>query len=220
MGGRGSSSMVAPTAPANNYSAELNAALGPQGALELDENNYANLDNAYLYANPNYDEGGWAYHENCQRCVAAVEMRMRGYDVEALPTFFGDIMPKSYKHEYMYPGHYGPEGSWTRLFENMEMTDVSARNSNKVVSNIENQMRAWGDGARAIIRVRWRGTKSGHVMNIVNIGGDIVLVDGQDHQFEVLGNILGRAMPSKTSLWRVDDKEPTDLMAKAVKRKS
>ena len=37
-------------------------------------------------SNPHFNEGK-AYQINCQKCVPTYEMRRRGYDVEAFPTY-------------------------------------------------------------------------------------------------------------------------------------
>ena len=87
-----------------------------------------------------------SYMENCQRCVMAYELRRRGYSVVAQPYIPGgaDMLP------YMNR-RYG----WPAVFEKQILTDCSAVTQAQAKENIERQMRAYGDGSRAIVRVNW-----------------------------------------------------------------
>lgn len=48
------------------------------------------IDQNVALTNPGYKSGGPGYRQNCQRCVAAYEMRRQGYDVIAKPAVVGD----------------------------------------------------------------------------------------------------------------------------------
>ena len=87
-----------------------------------------------------------SYMENCQRCVMAYELRRRGYSVVAQPYIpdGADMLP------YM-DRRYG----WPAVFEKQIITDCSAVTQAQAKENIERQMRAYGDGSRAIVRVNW-----------------------------------------------------------------
>ncbi len=70
------------------------------------------VKDAYAGANPYYDDTGShaEYNMNCQRCVVAYELRRRGYDVVALPTYQGDNLPR---------GTAGGNGHWMGAEYNM-----------------------------------------------------------------------------------------------------
>lgn len=151
--------------------------------------------------NPNYDET-WRtteYNENCQRCVWAYELQRRGYDVEALPTFQGDDLPMA--------------GNWMKLDKNRKTADnykyvgqkYGQTNSVKTeITNITETMDNWGDGSRAVVRVRWK--KGGaHVFNIENVGGKIKAYDGQIGKEVNLRETLNRSVRSYTQLVRTDN---------------
>lgn len=83
------------------------------------------------------------YDKNCQSCVVAYEARRRGFDVTAAPA--------SYQHLYV------------ESFDGAQPMQITQKYPNERQEAIEKQMAKWGDGARAIVEVRWKGRSSGHV---------------------------------------------------------
>ena len=141
--------------------------------------------------NPHYSPDYDAYSANCQRCVLAYEARRRGYDVTALPTYSGDLLPSG--------------GDYLKALSHPEVvsTGRSAR-------NIEEQMRQYGSGARAIVRVT-RG-RNGHVFIAENNHGRIVYVDPQTNS-RYSGIRLSHVTSS--SLVRVDNQLFTEYARNA-----
>lgn len=117
--------------------------LGPRGKQKT-------VDEALAGSNPHYREGR-EWQQNCQRCIYAYEMQRRGYDVEALPRIFDgtDRLP------YMYD-----KNGWLAVMDGAKAVDFPSRNT---IQKMADQMANWGDGARAIVRVQWKGGRSGHV---------------------------------------------------------
>ena len=155
-------------------------------------------ETAVLRTNPNYDVS-MDYKMNCQRCVWAYELQRRGYDVEALPTFKGDDLPR--------------QGNWMNLSKNARQGNTKyvgrmygQTNSVKTeISNITEAMNDWGDGSRAIVRVVWKNQNMGHVFNIENVGGVIRAFDGQTGKEIRLRDYLSKARRGYTSLVRSDN---------------
>lgn len=111
-------------------------------------------------ANPFYNGGTQGdFSANCQRAVVAYEMRRRGYDVMALPTYAGDRMPSA--------------GNWEKVFNGAKRINVGASSPQKVQANLEAHMKSFGNGSRGIIGI------PGHVFNVENVGGKIRYVDAQ-----------------------------------------
>lgn len=114
----------------------------------------------------------WTYRQNCQRCVWAYEMQRRGYDVEALPTYKGDDLPRN--------------GNWMGIAEsNITKTyiaaDIWSGQKNSIKSEVENAtktMSGWGEGSRGIVRVAWTKS-SGHVFNVEYKNGKVLAYDAQ-----------------------------------------
>lgn len=82
-GGEDDDKVIGPRIPKT-----LSEALGEQGAP-------MSMAQASVGTNPHYNPSFDAYSSNCQRCVLTYEARRRGYDVTALPTYKGDLLPNN-----------------------------------------------------------------------------------------------------------------------------
>ena len=185
----------------NNYQIpeKLDDAIGTQGESR-------SIATAQWESNPYYSDYYREFSQNCQRCVWAYEMQRRGYDVEALPTYQGDMMPRG--------------GEWLKAMDGVTERDVSGRNNKAVIANIEKQLKDWGEGSRAIIRLKWQGTNSGHVINVEYSNGKIYYVDAQDrYRSTDPTRMLSGSAPSMTMLYRTDNATITDEMKKMVRKK-
>lgn len=151
-------------------------------------------EQAVQNVNPNYSTG-WEYRQNCQRCVWAYELQRRGYDVEAKPTYTGDTLPSN--------------GNWKQLgnlsTDNKNGFDIYGRTYKSEITSINNQMKSWGDGSRAIVRVVWKGRRSGHVFNIENKGGQIIAYDAQPGKKINLSDYMKNTRRGYTALFRTDN---------------
>ena len=125
------------------------------------------MTDAYFDANPYYSDNYSEFSANCQRCVFAYEMRRRGYDVEALPTYENDEIPRG--------------GNWQRAMSGMTVVDVGKTTTTATMKNIERQMKDWGEGSRAILRLKWAGGNSGHVINVEYANGKLNVWDAQSN---------------------------------------
>lgn len=144
--------------------------------------------------NPHYSPAYDAYSSNCQRCVLAYEARRRGYDVTALPTYTGDLLP--YDEDYL------------RGLSDPETVDVG-----KSKRKLEKEMRSYGNGARAIIGVS-KGY-DGHVFIAENVNGKIVYIDPQTNE-RYSGLSLRKV--SNATVTRIDDQEFTEYARNAFTR--
>ncbi len=180
----------------------LSEALGPQGAPMSEAD-------AWFDANPNFNDDYAEFSSNCQRCVFAYEMRRRGYDVEALPTYESDTMPSN--------------GNWMSAMSGMTRVDVGRTTEAATLKNIEGQMASWGEGSRGIVRLKWAGKNSGHVVNVEYTNGKLHVWDVQSNKritgTAYLKNYLPNTTLSYTQLLRTDNATPTDAMRYMVKHK-
>lgn len=96
------------------------------------------MTKAYKDANPNYDRTQTyaEYTMNCQRCVVAYELRRRGYDVTAQPTYNGDELPTSRLIANKKTQNQTKWGNWQRAFQHSKSINVGAQTSAGIVSNI------------------------------------------------------------------------------------
>jgi hypothetical protein len=171
--------------------------LGEQGAVvrRYDGSGIEEQDfkNTYLKdANPNRDNYLSAtssrelnrlydqYHKNCQRACYATDLRLAGYDVEALPrtkdndyALADATLPKSFLNVY----------------------DGAAKNFVPVggdsVSDIVTQLKTLlpQSGARAIVHNYW-ATGGGHAWNIIRSGNNIWAIDGQTNKVFDVANYI------------------------------
>lgn len=122
--------------------------------------------------NPNFSEKSFEWSYNCQRCVSAYEARRRGYDVTVKPAVRGydDI---SYVHP-VETGIFSP-------YNGANPIDVSANSGTQAELNIDELMKTWGDGARAIVCVQWKPEcgRGGHAFIAERINGKTIYVDPQ-----------------------------------------
>ena len=207
-GGGGNAQPVAPTTPTTPVAPNQDlvdyltrtqtVANSPEMALER--------------TNPHFSESR-DYQENCQRCIWAYELQRRGYDVEALPTYKGDDLPRNGNWKGIIKNH----DSW----RNEEYVGQRYGQTNSIkteITNITDAMNNWGDGSRAVVRVAWKNSRSGHVYNIENRNGVIKAYDGQTGKNVNLREYLGKARRGYTSLVRTDNAEINmDEVSKYVK---
>lgn len=161
------------------------------------------LNNAQDGTNPNYLKGTGNYHENCQRCVTAYELRRRGYKVEALP----------------YTLDEGAR-NWFNAFEGQRWKMFFANRQTTAINDIEKEVKSWGDGARGMVRWTWKGRKYGHVINVENRNGIVFYVDAQTNEKDYSASKhLYDFSPSSVMVSRVDNLNPnTRFLDKIVKR--
>lgn len=129
-----------------------------------------------LKGNPEYDPGEekYVYRINCQRCVPTAEARLRGYDVEALPSLSTDRHADEQTRK-LYEGLEPYSAEWLfPTFKDAQPIRYRKR------EDIEKQMKEWGDGARAQIVCKWSGRNSGaHTFMAVQENGKTVFIDPQ-----------------------------------------
>lgn len=181
MGGRGNALSFSPGGgggsfgPATSLSEltpkTINQALGEKGKKK-------SVTDALKNVNPFYSRAYSEYSHNCQRCVVAYELRRRGYDVEAQPTFAGDTW-----NQVRVVGNQR-YGRWRGAFRNAVTENVGARGNSakaeaKVLDNLREKMKSYGPGARAVVNIQYRGQRNGHVFNVENQGGQISFIDAQ-----------------------------------------
>lgn len=171
-------------------------ALGQQGRA-------MSLTNAVKDANPNYDMGP-EYQYNCQRCIIATEARLRGYDVQALPTSSDDTMPRG--------------TNYLSNFENPNPISISSRSAKTSRNAVENQMQGFGDNSRAVMSFGWSGGGSGHVINVVRRNGRTGYYDGQTgEKYDATSLFNAMSRSSGITLTRVDNLQFSSTVNRSVR---
>ena len=160
--------------------------------------------------NPNFKTYLREWTLNCQRCVSAFEARMRGYDVEARARILTSIDELPYMNA---------KTGWLSVYDGATVTSVHKNTGKACRTTIESEMLSWGDGARAIVRVRWK-SGGGHVFNALQIDGQTVFVDPQSGSMDCSGYFAaGMIKPGMTELVRIDNLDFTDRIELCAKPK-
>lgn len=122
--------------------------------------------------NPDFSGGTYEYTNNCQRCVPAWEMRVRGFDVTAQPCKplgENDSLQTS------------PFSMWNfNAFDADNSKRVQADREGNGKEKIVEFLTESGDGSRVQIVVYWEyDPMKGHVFSATNNAGKILFVDPQ-----------------------------------------
>ena len=112
--------------------------------------------------NPNFSTFQFEYTNNCQRCSVAYELRQRGYDVEAMPSYNGGV---------------GAGAQIKSIFSTAQEFSTDSYGHDATVEMIK-QMEEWGSGSRAILCIN-RADGSGHAYNMQNVNGVVSFIDSQ-----------------------------------------
>lgn len=220
MGGRGADSYSPPPnggdGGSSNFASNALMPLLPNGGREAlgTKGQPMSIQKAYHGANPFHSYTHDDFSKNCQRCVVAYEMRRRGYDVTAQPTFENDRLPT-----VRYSGRNGElrQGMWTSAFKSARPVSVGAPQTSKVYDNVRAQMKEYGHRARAVVSVGWK-RGGGHVFIVENQNGRMVYVDPQTSKIYSPKNVFQNADSKSVTLTRVDNLRVSGKMDQFVWR--
>lgn len=114
--------------------------IAPSGNLLFKRQaHFSTSDENVLATNPNFNLGR-QFQINCQKCVPAYEIRMRGYDVMARPTF--DLVTDSFAKD-----------NWTEAFENVHIEENLTGTGKKLYQETYGRMGRWCKSRN----LRWLG---------------------------------------------------------------
>ena len=147
--------------------------------------------------NPHHGEGA-KWQTNCQRCVPAFEMRMRGYNVEAqaCPNFGSDWLA----------------GHWSDVWENPKIEYCQGDG----LDEISQAMKVWGNGARAQITIDFRGIGYGHTFVAARWNNQTYFIDPQTGNMHS-ESLFSRAVPGRTTFCRIDTLNPAGFIKDCCK---
>lgn len=161
--------------------------------------------------NPLYDTE-WKYTQNCQVCVAAFELRLRGYDVEAIGFDYGNKAIRELE-------------SWPNVMFN----------ANRMMFPIDDEYEPWSfkgiydrlgehieSKARYHMGIHW-ASGNGHILTIQKVGKQLMVYDPQDgSSYKGIKEIRDDLLKDVETifLYRVDDKPINVDMASQVLKKA
>ena len=100
----------------------------------------------------------------------------------------------------------------------VDLEPISGTDAAGQIASIESIMGRYGDGARAVIRVRWDNGGGGHVFIAEQVSGETRVVDPQSGSSDCSG-YMADALPGFTRLLRIDDAKLSSLIGKAVRNR-
>lgn len=173
----------------------------PQGSPKWRrQEHFSTSDENVKATNPNFGLGV-AFQINCQKCVPTYEMRMRGYDVTARPTY--NINADSFT-----------ENDWDKAFEEAELEEgFSGSGKEEITKKLE----VWGDGSRAEVYVAWE-EGAAHVFVAENRNGKIYFLDPQTGELDV-EYYFSHVKSGLTKLIRIDNLNLTKNILSGVARR-
>ena len=150
-------------------------------------------------SNPHFSEGK-AYQINCQKCVPTYEMRRRGYDVEAFPTYSNADIIKTH---------------WSKVFRNAQIQHTKGNPKEEIADALLD----YGEGSRMQIYVKYLSDDFSHTFIAENFNGHVYFLDPQT--FSNAENYFNPSLinVSETLYFRIDNLEPTDLIKQCCKGK-
>ena len=124
---------------------------------------------------------------NCVLCTASMELRRRGYDVQAKKATSGYDGNEIIKDWFPGAKPKDSEGgltntSLTEYYKRRRIPKIDKENQAKMISNTMSEIQNQKDGARGQICVTWDGTFSGHSIAYANEGGKVVIYDTQANE--------------------------------------
>lgn len=167
-----------------------------------------NIYHALRMSNPKYRSSP-RYRDNCQRCIAAYDLRRRGYDVEALPV---PILSNVIRDDLAYMD----KGGWPEMWKGAHPVAMTGTDGETIKKRIEQEMASFGDGARAVVRVQWHERDYGHVFIAEQRDGKTWFVDPQSNDAAYEGWEFAISADGNY-LMRIDDKDFTELVLEAVR---
>ena len=161
-------------------------------------------DTAIKVINPYRNIEYGDYSENCQRCAVAFELNRRGYAVQASETSENDPYPRN--------------NNYLKAFKNPTITNVGATTNDKVNANILKNMKNWGVGSRAIVKVQYNAS-SGHAFNVEYKSGKLHYYDAQTGQRYDPKKVFAHVRRNSVQIVRTDNLQLDDDVRNLVRKR-
>lgn len=164
-----------------------------------------------MHGNPHYGESK-AYSVNCQTCVVAYELRLRGFDVSALPNTAGSALSKLSKATHT---------AWQNITR--EDIPIIARTTLDRYGYIKQPPLKWAKVSAAMtetgryhIAWRWKRKRSGHIITAERLpDGNLRFYDPQNGMSGAL-DLYKKDIAGNVRIYRVDTLAPNANIVKDV----
>lgn len=173
--------------------------------------------------NPAYMNWDKNTKNNCVLCTMTMELRRRGYDVQAnkanegydgnelVKDWFSGAKPKETKGSMS-----DQEMLDSFINRDAPMSIKYPQRHKEMIDNTISEITKQPDGARGQVAVYWDGSISGHSVSYANEGGKPVIYDTQSNE-KFVGNDAVRDYLSKTQSITVTRLDNCDINSKYIK---
>lgn len=169
------------------------------------------IDDALKLTNPNYLND--SEKNNCGSCCITYELLRRGFNVTSVPA-----------NDYTKTSSSNFRKMLTRkakYFESEKWVGKLGTGTNQVCNNINNLMNEYGELARCILELSWKGGNGfGHLCNIEFVNNKnnpnekfVAIVDSQNNNIWALEEYIKYAIPSSIRIARVDNLPDEDIVS-------
>ena len=164
-----------------------------------------------MHGNPHYGESK-AYSVNCQTCVVAYELRLRGFDVSALPNTAGSALSRLSKATHT---------AWQNITR--EDIPIIARTTLDRYGHIKQPPLKWAKVSAAMtetgryhIAWRWKRKRSGHIITAERLPDrSLRFYDPQNGMSGAL-DLYKKDIAGNVRIYRVDNLAPNANIVKDV----
>lgn len=145
---------------------------------------------------------------NCMYCSVAMDMRRRGYDVQARQRARGgnaDQVLNWYKNAKVE----------TVQQRNRKITETRKKYVSECYDNLTKILEHQGNGARGYLSFQWDGTMNGHAIYYEIMNGQAKFFDGQNGKTD-LDSYFSFANPKSYTYIRLDTAKPSEQITETV----
>lgn len=162
-------------------------------------------------ANPYYNRQYREFSENCQRSVIAYELRRRGYNVTAQPTYKGDVLPA----DAVANGN----GYWQGAFKGGQAVKVKGTTAKAMQNSFEKKIKSYGNNSRSTLAFGWKGRgHDGHVINVEVQKGKVHYIDAQIGKRYDGAKLFREIVPGTVTTMRTDNLRISERAKKSVEQ--
>lgn len=151
---------------------------------------------------------------NCVYCTFALEMRIRGYDVQARGAERGidsNAIASFFKGGKMiWPNR--DDVDW----KNRSKTMSKDRYDKEAMNNVLDSIRSDGNDTRGLFCIKYKDIQSGHAILYTSKDGDIRFYDAQSNKERSIKDLISLSNPDQYSYIRLDNLEPNDNITELI----
>lgn len=159
------------------------------------------------------------YHQNCALCSVAGVLQLMGYDVEAMPRDktwrgFNDVFDFDWDNHdnFIAPSSSKVNYAGTDWYNSITNFNRAKTRATSLATQLDNQMKQWGEHSFAIMNVQWKGSRKSHAVVVYREKYHTTVMDFQNGQTQDIHQYIRTKgiKPSSVGLYRMDNAKLKD----------